>query len=181
MMAFTASHPSLAPFTLSAAAYLAANNKHWDGLASGVIVFNAAHTHVLTVQRAAHDSMPNRWEIPGGAVDEDDETILHAAARETLEESGLVVTRFVRAMPYTEDAPGPVCTNTKGTILFCRITFVAEVEGYEVKLDPNEHQDWEWCTEEEIRNEEKEGRKMRTTHENQKAVILKAFAMIGED
>jgi 8-oxo-dGTP pyrophosphatase MutT (NUDIX family) len=29
--------------------------------------------------------MPNKWELPGGAVDDDDPTILHAAARELAE------------------------------------------------------------------------------------------------
>ena len=36
--------------------------------------------------------MSNRWEVPGGAVDLEDETILHGVAREAWEESGLKVT-----------------------------------------------------------------------------------------
>ncbi len=35
-------------------------------------------------------------EIPGGKMDDTDETILHAAARELKEETGLTATRAVR-------------------------------------------------------------------------------------
>lgn len=47
---------------------------------------------VLLVQRAAHDSMPLRWETPGGGCDDDDTSILHSCARELFEESGLRAT-----------------------------------------------------------------------------------------
>ncbi|KXJ87938.1 hypothetical protein Micbo1qcDRAFT_215248 [Microdochium bolleyi] len=47
---------------------------------------------VLLVQRAPHDSMPLKWEVPGGGCDEDDPSILHSCARELLEEAGLRAT-----------------------------------------------------------------------------------------
>ena len=40
--------------------------------------------------------MPLKWEVPGGAVDLEDETIRNSAARELWEEAGLVVRHFVR-------------------------------------------------------------------------------------
>lgn len=39
--------------------------------------------------RLASDEDPNKWEPPGGACDDDDESILHAATRELWEEAGL--------------------------------------------------------------------------------------------
>ncbi|KAJ1323654.1 8-oxo-dGTP diphosphatase [Microdochium nivale] len=48
---------------------------------------------VLLVQRAPHDSMPLKWEIPGGGSDDDDPSVLYACARELQEESGLRATR----------------------------------------------------------------------------------------
>ncbi|KAL9130018.1 MAG: hypothetical protein Q9217_001702 [Psora testacea] len=52
---------------------------------------------LLLVQRAASEhAFPNLWEVPGGSSDEWDPTILHSAARETFEETGLKLTRFVR-------------------------------------------------------------------------------------
>lgn len=49
----------------------------------------------LLVRRAASDSYPLKWEIPGGSVSTArDASVLHAAARELREETGLRVARF---------------------------------------------------------------------------------------
>lgn len=49
----------------------------------------------LLVRRAASDSYPLKWEIPGGSVSPArDASVLHAAARELREETGLRVARF---------------------------------------------------------------------------------------
>ncbi|OAA65695.1 NUDIX hydrolase domain-like protein [Niveomyces insectorum RCEF 264] len=114
--------PSLADWQVSPRRWMADHNKHWDGLAVAAVVFDD-RGRVLLVQRAAHDSMPNRWEVPGGAADEDEDeneienknkndssnvaseqfpprtTILGAAARELWEEAGLVATRFTHLIP----------------------------------------------------------------------------------
>ena len=134
----------------------------YGGLASGVLVFsNHASTNedrILLLQRAPHDSMPNLWEVAGGAVDPEDSTILHGAARELWEEAGLVVTSFRRqvgqGLGFT--------TRTKG-LWMLKLVFEAEVEssgGVEVTLDEHEHQKFVWATEEECRAKkvvEKEG------------------------
>jgi len=88
-------HKSLEPFNKTMRQWLVDNNKHWDGLATGALVFNPQNK-ILLVQRAATDSMPNKWEIPGGAADEEDPSLLHACARELWEEAGLVATRLRR-------------------------------------------------------------------------------------
>ena len=74
----------------------------YDGLAVGACVFkpgsdDGGENRILLVQRAASDSMPLHWEVPGGACDDEDESLLHAAARELLEESGLRA-RAIRAL-----------------------------------------------------------------------------------
>ena len=52
---------------------------------------------LLLVQRAASEpAFPHLWEVPGGQSDDADPTILHSVARETFEETGLRLTRFVR-------------------------------------------------------------------------------------
>ncbi|PWI68691.1 hypothetical protein PCL_01780 [Purpureocillium lilacinum] len=49
----------------------------------------------LLIRRAASDSYPLKWEIPGGSVSTArDASVLHAAARELREETGLRVARF---------------------------------------------------------------------------------------
>jgi 8-oxo-dGTP pyrophosphatase MutT (NUDIX family) len=93
--------PSLAPFAITPMEFLAAHPE-LSGIATGALVFapgpgdNRLGDRLLLVQRAAHDSMPNCWEIPGGAVDDDDPSVLHGVARELWEESGLLVRHVVR-------------------------------------------------------------------------------------
>lgn len=62
------------------------NQALFDRVAVGAIVFNT-EGNVLLVQRAAKDTFPNLWEIPGGMVDIKDNTILHGVVRELLEET----------------------------------------------------------------------------------------------
>ncbi|KAL9104566.1 MAG: hypothetical protein Q9163_000488 [Psora crenata] len=58
---------------------------------------NISPPRLLIVQRASSErAFPNRWEVPGGSSEVQDPTILHSAARETFEETGLKLTRFVR-------------------------------------------------------------------------------------
>jgi hypothetical protein len=78
--------PALSQFNVSPVQWLetyrASEPVHrLDGVCTGVVVFDR-QDRILLLQRASHDSMPNRWEIPGGGVDAEDETILHGAVRE---------------------------------------------------------------------------------------------------
>ncbi|KAK7698532.1 hypothetical protein SLS64_012400 [Diaporthe eres] len=127
-----------------------------EGLATGAVIFSAHHPadqpdRVLLVQRASHDSMPNKWEIPGGAVD-DNETVLGGLVREVWEESGLEVRRFTASVGSGGGlAAGAVFQTRRGRFIF-KPTFVVEVEdSAAVALDPDEHQDYVWATEEECR------------------------------
>ncbi|ROW12442.1 hypothetical protein VMCG_00825 [Cytospora schulzeri] len=177
--------PSLSPFNVTKEDYLIKLNENapnrMEHIAAGAIVFSTHHTdqqdRILLVQRASHDSMPNKWEIPGGAVD-DGETILAGLAREVWEESGLKVKKLEAAV-----WEGEVFRTTRGKHV-CKFTFVVEAENSsEVKLDPNEHQDHVWATEEECRakvaKRSKEGKsdtELVFTTAPQEAAILRAFA-----
>ncbi|ROW17694.1 hypothetical protein VPNG_00979 [Cytospora leucostoma] len=182
--------PSLAPFKISKEEYLSRVNEagpvRLDGLIVGGLVFSDHHTdakdRILLVQRASHDSMPNKWEIPGGAVD-DGETILDALAREVWEESGLKVKKMEAAVREGEDVgAGDIFNATRGRV-FSKFTFVVEAENSsEVRLDPNEHQDYVWATEEEFRakrverfDEEKGVTELVFTTSAQEAAISRAF------
>jgi 8-oxo-dGTP pyrophosphatase MutT (NUDIX family) len=96
----------LSDFTVTTAEYLKARpDAAFSLLATGVLVFDtttASQPRVLLLQRAAHDSNPNKWEPPGGACDDEDASILHGAARELWEETGLQAKKFVGAVgePY---------------------------------------------------------------------------------
>ncbi|KAH0837442.1 hypothetical protein AYO21_08958 [Fonsecaea monophora] len=162
---------------------------------------------VLLVQRAAHDSAPLRWEAPGGACDPEDASILHAVARELWEEAGLVARRIGPLV-----APGHVFVTRGGKrvckfeflvdVVGDRVNDVEDDDGRrkdrgkdgdgkgggiapripQVKLDPNEHVDYVWATEEECR----EGRtiagniELAFTTRQQKATLLEAFKVWRE-
>lgn len=97
-------HASAISFTVAPQTYLLGHpDSKFEYLATGTLVFDNLATdapRILLLQRSASDSSPNRWEIPGGACDDDDESILHGAARELWEEAGLVPARIG---PVVED------------------------------------------------------------------------------
>ena len=122
-------------------------HKKLGALASGALVFDPQN-RLLLLQRAPHDSMPNRWEVPGGAIDAEDPTILHGVARELWEEAGLRAKEFKALV-----GEGRNFWIGRG-LLVLKLEFWVEVEGEgmsEVRLDPNEHQMFVWASEEECR------------------------------
>lgn len=150
-----------------------------DVLMTANVVFNSSGK-VLILQRAAHDSMPGRWEIPGGAVDGDDSTILHGAARELLEESGLIAKRFTHVVAEgPNQEPGQLfSTGRNRTKTWCRFTFHVDVENVDaVKVDSNEHQDFAWVSESEIREQKSGNRALPITSEGTRLLILEAFRL----
>ncbi|KAF7543969.1 hypothetical protein G7Z17_g10315 [Cylindrodendrum hubeiense] len=145
---------SVSEWNIPGPQWLKLNEKTWDGLASGALVFDDKD-RILLVQRAPNDSMPNLWEIPGGAVDDDDPSVLYGCARELWEEAGLVARHVKHVIPDGFNGkPGAVFTNRTGKIFWCKFSFEVDViDTREVKLDPNEHQDFVWATEEEVINQ----------------------------
>ena len=162
----------LTEFSLTKEDWMTANNKFFDGFHTSALVFHPDTGRILLLRRAPHDSMPDRWEPPGGAVDTDDETILHGTARELWEEAGLTMTKAIRTVGESS-----TFTNRKGTSIFSRHTFEVEVADYEaVKNDPNEHTEWLWASEEEVKNEKLEsGRELPITTRVMKDLVLEGF------
>jgi 8-oxo-dGTP pyrophosphatase MutT (NUDIX family) len=183
--------PTLNPYNVPAQTWLESNSKtkEYNGLATACAVFHPTATtpHLLILQRAAHDSMPNKWELPGGAVDATDPTVLHGAARELLEEAGLRARHFTHIITEGPNAaPGQVLPNSTQTKTWCRFTFGVEVERdagqavLAVKLDPNEHRDFVWVTEDEVREQGNAERKLPITKESMRDVMLEAFRLRKE-
>jgi len=169
-------HPSVAKFAVPMKQYLEANPQ-FDGLVVGALVYDAAG-RLLLLQRAAHDSMPSRWEVPGGACDWEDETILHAAARELWEESGLTPRRLGRIVRC--GAEDGVVFFSRRQRRYCKYSFEVEVEGYEVTLDPNEHQAFVWASEDECRAHKAGDAQLRFTTWEQEESIMEGFRMRKE-
>lgn len=108
---------------------------------------------VLLLQRSSSDSMPTKWEIPGGGCDDDDPSILYSVARELWEEAGLKATRIG---PVVGDMD--VFRVRRGLVgKFCFLVNVEPAETGEasyplVTIDPNEHMAHLWATEDEVRD-----------------------------
>ncbi|KAI8299795.1 hypothetical protein K4K59_002048 [Colletotrichum sp. SAR11_240] len=179
--------PSLESYNTPASTWLATHNKTWDGLATAALVFSPAN-RILLLQRAAHDSMPNLWETPGGAADPEDASLFAACARELWEEAGLTAARIVRVVTEGADRePGSVFTNRTGKIFFCRFAFEVEVETGEgevegaVRIDPEEHQDFVWATEEEVRAGRVGDKEIPATNGQMMRIILDGFRRRREE
>jgi 8-oxo-dGTP pyrophosphatase MutT (NUDIX family) len=174
-------HPSLTPFNITVKTYLS-HHPSYDGIAGSALIFSP-QGRLLILQRASHDSMPNRWETPGGAVDFSDPSILDGVAREVLEEAGLRTTKVLRLIG-PGDGRTVFFTSRKG-LKICKFTFEVEVESTEaVRLDPREHQDYLWVSEEECRGRrvEREGEvvEFEFTGPAQEATILEGFRLRRE-
>ena len=157
--------PHLDYFTIPLADFTAARPE-FEGFGVGAYIFSRADLtpRILLLQRALSDSMPGCWEGPGGACEpESDKTLLDSLVRETLEESGLHVSRVV-------DLVAVDCwehhRRSGGKIRIVKYSFIVDV--YEssqgsgekrklvptaeipVQLDAKEHQDFDWATEDSV-------------------------------
>lgn len=170
-------------------------NPKYTNLAVGAYLFH--ENRLLIVQRSKHEhAFPNLWEIPGGSCDPTDKSILHGAARELMEETGLKVTAFVRAIGEGREFQSGTPARKKEWIKFSFEVEVARVgngvtsdastqadndntigETHEilVSLDPNEHQAHLWVTEDEVQNERAGEVSLAFTTTTQKQKILEAF------
>ncbi len=188
--------PAVADLNVPATAFLS-TRPLIRGAATGALVFSRAtgQDRVLLIQRAAHDSMPLRWEVPGGACDLEDETMLHGLARELWEEAGLRMTNVVRQVGKEQ------AFLTRRGFGVTKVTCEVEVEKPgttvggsgevhpEVVLDPNEHARSVWATEEECLGEkvevqgeagESEVIEIKFTTPDQKKAVLLGFKLRRE-
>lgn len=171
-------HSSATPFAVNKQAYSSLHAHAGYGLiATGALVFSGKATdtpRILLVQRSARDTMPHLWEVPGGACDDEDETILHAAARELWEEAGLKATNFHEAVGNPH-----VFVSRSGKPI-CKLNFVVDVEegvegSLQPRLDPNEHQQFVWATEVEVRSRKAGDIELKFTSEQLLDAILRTF------
>ncbi|KZM27812.1 uncharacterized protein EKO05_0010998 [Ascochyta rabiei] len=149
-------------------------------ICTGAVVFND-EGKILLVQRAKDEkAFPDAWEIPGGKMDGTDETILHAAARELKEETGLTATRVVRQVAQFTFSDG---WGDRPTKTWLKLIFQFEVEDAEaVVLDPIEHQSYLWACEEEVVKDlvAERSTPLRYISQQNKDVKLEAFKLQRE-
>ncbi|KAL4907206.1 hypothetical protein BDW74DRAFT_189734 [Aspergillus multicolor] len=178
------------------------NPENQDGKAQ-----SSTPLRILLIQRAYEDAYGGQWEGPGGSIDPDDASILDGVAREVLEESGLHVSRFVE-LAGKEEWVKQRSDGVDLVVKFTFIVEVHEAKpalaNYEgghgvptdtlpdggvapslerrweemVKLDPAEHRDFKWVTEEEVRQGEEDLTGMYKSFAGMGRVILGAFQMM---
>ncbi|PNY26888.1 Uncharacterized protein TCAP_03184 [Tolypocladium capitatum] len=179
---------SVADFNVPPKTYLA-SHPEFDAIATGALVTSRRESggrQLLLIQRAAHDSMPSRWEVPGGACDLDDATLLHGLARELWEETGLLLRRVVGRVGLGRGNGGGLGKGSEdGAVFFTRrglrvikYSFLVDVEQPPgIKLDPNEHQRFLWATEEECRAGRVGDVEIKFTTDQQTATIMEGFGV----
>ncbi|KAI0402998.1 NUDIX hydrolase domain-like protein [Xylaria palmicola] len=171
-------HPSVAEFGVSKHSYLTARPSASFGyIATSAIVLDtrvASRPRVLLLQRAASDEDPNKWEPPGGACDDSDESILHAAARELWEEAGL------RAARIGGPVGDPYFFTLSDGKKVCQFNFAVHMRtdayaALATRLDPEEHQRFVWATEDEVKARKVNDIDLDFTREEVERTVLLAF------
>jgi 8-oxo-dGTP pyrophosphatase MutT (NUDIX family) len=210
-----APHPPLSYTTSPAVSLLAITRPEFlafrpriQALMAGAVVFRQVPTghptadQVLVVRRAASDSYPGTWEIPGGSIDETDSTVVAGAVRELWEETGLRARHVpcavgmllqdgraaeVAAKDDTRlDDDGLTVTFVETGRVWGKSTVMVEVESTEVvTVRPDEHSEWAWVTEEEVHRGQMDGgdggrRELNLVSEGVKWTLLDAFRMRKE-
>jgi 8-oxo-dGTP pyrophosphatase MutT (NUDIX family) len=122
-----------------------------------------------------HVEIDKEQEIPGGKVEAGDETILHGAARELREETGLEATRVLRKvgqLTFEDEKVGRPKTT------WLKLIFEMEVDRADaVVLDPVEHQRFLFASEDEVVNERAGDVALQYITPPNKAVKLEAFRL----
>lgn len=108
----------------------------------GVAVFQGGK--LLVVRRVEAGSHAGMWELPGGGV-ESGETFAECVARELFEETGLRVVRITDVLGGFDYA-----TRTKSRVR--KYSFVVEAEPGEIRLDPLEHDRYQWIDADSVDN-----------------------------
>ncbi|MFC1622283.1 NUDIX hydrolase [Patescibacteria group bacterium] len=105
-------------------------------------------TNGYLIGRHSQDSTlyPKRWDLPGGKVEEGDETPFHALVREVKEETGLTVVS-IHLNPYHgffhHSGKAIECTNPELVKPGLAILYEVKVSG---KLEPDELEDMHWAS-----------------------------------
>ncbi|MCJ1230242.1 hypothetical protein MMC12_006914 [Toensbergia leucococca] len=156
---------------------------------------------ILLVQRAKTESaFPNLWEVPGGSSELADPTVLHSVAREVFEETGLRLTKFVRQigqgvefninhlrwlklsfeievaeLPHQSRHSCHDHSSGHEADITASQSMDATTNSGLVTLDPKEHQQYVWATEEDIKKCYQDEGPYSLLNEAQRQVMLQAF------
>ncbi len=112
-------------------------NEKQQWVATSGLILNE-HGKFLVVRRAAHDSHPNTWELPGGAIDHGEHP-KEGMKREIKEETGLDVTvKYPLASSY-------VYSTKDSNLQVIRLAYLCELDdsNQDILLS-EEHSSYQW-------------------------------------
>ena len=139
------------------------------------VLSDSSQHRVLLIQRAIHDSKPKFWEGPAGGMGVEDKTLQNGLRREVREETGLHLSKIAHSLPMQKWTS----VKTGEWLGFSGIAEVCESEVVrwenDIKLNPKEHQNHVWATEDEVRSG-----KYKFFGEN-RTQTLKAFSVMRKE
>ncbi|KAK7402600.1 hypothetical protein QQX98_011641 [Neonectria punicea] len=188
--------PALHRYSSVSPAALLAADPDIDHLIAGAVVANP-HGLILLLRRAATDSWPLRWEVPGGCVDAADASLVAAAVRELWEETGLRATAVTGAVRLLDDEDGDgregdgdegeadlrvkddLCLFRETGSVWAKLTAWVDVESCDaVVVRDDEHAEWAWVSEEEARRRRfADGRELDFVSEGVRRTVLEGFRL----
>ncbi|KAF2811270.1 uncharacterized protein BDZ99DRAFT_562379 [Mytilinidion resinicola] len=124
--------------------HVSLSGRRYDKVVVGAAVLHpSSHAEgspkLLLLKRAPHEtSYPNLFELPGGKVDEEDISPRIVAEFEPFEYT---------LEKVTKQADGTEVTEEKSSY---QLNFLVEVSGSEVIMNPEEHSESAWVTEQEV-------------------------------
>lgn len=163
-------HDQSTPIQHQSPAAILQANPHLTSIAVGAFIFRPAPAppssagtpeeaapmaaaQILLIRRAATEpAFPGCWEVPGGGCElgaDGDSTLAAAVTREVREETGLAVTRVGDLVNYVEFS-GRDGRRWRKYSFLCHVPETEGGDGGRVVLDPVEHDDYRWCTHEEV-------------------------------
>lgn len=144
--------------------HLTVDGEPFDTLVIGAAIFKSSilpelteAPKILLLKRSTREIYyPNVFEIPSGNVDDSDISLKDALAREAKEETGLDVKRVIAELPEYPYHTDKLAHNANGTAQLIRkscvqLNFVAEFEGDEIQVSPDEHSVGLWATRKDVK------------------------------
>lgn len=102
-----------------------------------IFAYNTNHElHVLLTHRASNvESEPNKWSVPGGFLDFD-EDLMQCAQREVMEETGFIISRLL--FNYWNINSTPTLSERQSVSVMYYVMLPGFVEDYELHPDNEE-------------------------------------------
>ncbi|MEA3272598.1 MAG: NUDIX hydrolase [Patescibacteria group bacterium] len=106
------------------------------GLIVHTLIFNDKKQVLITKRAKINDVLPEYWDIPGGTLEEGEDPMV-GAMRETKEESGIDIENPNLFFQFSN-------IDTGKNKQFITLVFLAEYSSGDIKLSPEEHEDYAW-------------------------------------